>query len=89
MALGVSYLHDTPAPSTSVPAHHRSSETSLLRRLEAANVRNRELTEDNQRLCRQLAHALGQLRAAGIRETPEPASTPSLQRHSSVTIGPC
>jgi len=46
-----------------VPARHRSS-ASLLRRLEAASARNREAPEDNQRLRRQLAFALGQLRAA-------------------------
>jgi hypothetical protein len=58
------------APATPVPARHRSSEASLLRRLEAASTRNRELAEDNQRLRHQLAHALGQLRAAGIRPDP-------------------
>ena len=52
------------APGTSVPARHRSSDASLLRRLEASTARNRELAEDNQRLRRQLAQALGQLRAA-------------------------
>jgi len=51
------------APGTSVPAHHRSSDASLLRRLEATTARNRELAEDNQRLRHQLAQALGQLRA--------------------------
>jgi Family of unknown function (DUF6262) len=62
------------APRTSLPAHHRSSDASLLRRLEAVSTRNRELAEDNQRLRHQLAHALGQLRAAGNRPDPEPAS---------------
>ena len=52
------------APGTSVPARHRSSDASLRRRLEATTARNRELAEDNQRLRRQLAQALGQLRAA-------------------------
>jgi hypothetical protein len=55
------------APGTSVPAHHRSSGASLLRRLQATTARNRELAEDNQRLRHQLARALRQLRAAGIR----------------------
>jgi len=31
----------------------------------AASARNRQLTQDNDRLRRQLAHALGRLRAAG------------------------
>ena len=77
--------------TTAVPAHHRSSDASLLRRLEAANARNRELAEDNQRLRHQLAEALGQLRAAGIRSTSEPALLPSRRhlRRRSITIGPC
>jgi hypothetical protein len=55
------------APGTSAPAHHCSSGASLLRRLQATTARNRELAEDNQRLRHQLARALRQLRAAGIR----------------------
>jgi hypothetical protein len=51
------------APRTPVPAPHRSSDASLLRRLQAATARNRELAQDNQRLRHQLAQALGQLRA--------------------------
>jgi hypothetical protein len=58
------------APGTSVPARNRSSDASLLRRLQATTARNRELAEDNQRLRHQLAHALGELRAAGIRLLP-------------------
>jgi len=79
------------APATSVPAHHRSSDSSLIRRLEVANARNRELAEDNQRLRRQLAQALGQLRHAGIRPVPEAtAPPPTRSRHrTSITIGPC
>ena len=52
------------AAGTSVPAHHRSSDASLLRRLQATTARNRELAADNQWLRHQLAQALGQLRAA-------------------------
>jgi hypothetical protein len=55
------------APGTSVPGRHRSSDASLLRRLQATTARNRELAQDNQRLRNQLAQALGKLRAAGIR----------------------
>ena len=50
-----------------MPAHHRSSDASLLRRLQATTARNRELAQDNQRLRHQLAQALGQIRAADIR----------------------
>ena len=77
------------APGTPVSAHLRSSDASLLRRLQAATARNRELAADNQRLRRQLAQALGQLRAAGIRPDPGPASQRSRQSGPSMTIGPC
>ncbi|TDC77349.1 DUF6262 family protein [Actinomadura sp. 7K507] len=63
------------ALATAVPVAQRATDASLLRRLEAANERNRQLAEENQRLRRQLAEALGQLRAT-------PAS------RSSITIGP-
>lgn len=49
---------------TTIPARQRSSDASLLRRLEIASNRIRELTEDNQRLRRQLAEALGANRAS-------------------------
>jgi hypothetical protein len=51
------------APSPSIPARQRTSDASLLTRLESALERNRKLTEENQRLRRQLAHALGDRRA--------------------------
>lgn len=76
-------------PQAPIPTRQRSSETSLLRRLEIANNRNHELSEDNQRLRRQLAQALGHNRrtqpdASGDR-TPHDHSA----HRSSVTIGPC
>ena len=43
-------------------AHHRSTDVSLLRRLQATTARNAELAQDNQRLRHQLAQALGQFR---------------------------
>ena len=73
-----------PEPSTPIPARQRASDDSLRRRLEIANRRNRELADENQRLRRQLACALGQLRDNG-RHGP-PTSRP---HRSSVTIGPC
>jgi hypothetical protein len=51
------------SPSPAIPASQRSSEESLLRRLEHANERIRHLADENQRLRRQLATALGQARA--------------------------
>ncbi|WP_282100971.1 DUF6262 family protein [Mycobacterium sp. SM1] len=71
-----------PEPSTPLPARQRASDDSLRQRLELANRRNRELADENQRLRRQLAHALGQLRDRG----PFPART---NHCSSVTIAPC
>ncbi|MEV0442908.1 DUF6262 family protein [Streptomyces spectabilis] len=68
------------------PARQRGTEASLTRRLEIAHARNRDLTNDNQRLRRQLAQALGQLRAAGLPVTDAGAAVP---QHSSITIGPC
>ncbi|MBV8182301.1 MAG: transposase [Mycobacterium sp.] len=51
------------APATPIPSRQRSSDTSLLKRLEAAHQRNRRLCDENDALRRQLAEALGQLRA--------------------------
>jgi Family of unknown function (DUF6262) len=74
------------APATPVPARQRSSDASLLRRLEAATQRIRQLTEENRKLREQLAQALGERRATVTRDT---ASTRTARRPSSVTIGPC
>lgn len=62
------------APTSPVPARQRSSDGSLLRRLEAANNRIRRLTEDNKTLREQLALALGEQRANTSRtRSPRPA----------------
>jgi len=57
-------LRNTTArtPDRPVPARQRSSDASLLARLETVLARNRELATENQRLRRQLAHALGDRR---------------------------
>ncbi|MEV0822434.1 DUF6262 family protein [Nonomuraea rubra] len=84
-------LRTTAQPTTapSVPARQRSSEASLQRRLEAAHNRNRQLAEENSKLRRQLAEALGRLRVADERgpDKSAPASAPASR--SSVRIGPC
>jgi len=72
-----------PEPSTPVPTGQRASDDSLRRRLEIANQRNRELADENQRLRRQLACALGQNRGNG---RDAPSERPA--HRSSVTIGP-
>ncbi|MFD9442340.1 DUF6262 family protein [Streptomyces sp. NPDC060006] len=53
-------------PVSPVPARQRTSDASLLRRLEAANTRVRQLTEENRRLRDHLAGALGEQRAERI-----------------------
>jgi hypothetical protein len=58
----------TPAPA--IPARQRSTDPSLITRLEAAHARIAQLTEDNQRLRRQLAHALGERRDERTRSGP-------------------
>lgn len=73
-----------PQPSTPVPTQQRASDDSLRRRLEIAHRRNRELADENQRLRRQLACALGQNRDNG---RASPSEQPA--HRSSVTIGPC
>jgi signal transduction protein with GAF and PtsI domain len=67
----------TRRTTTQIPVSQRASDASLRARLNAVLERNRKLTEENQRLRRQLAHALGE-----GRESPSP-------RRASITIGPC
>ncbi|MER7673153.1 DUF6262 family protein [Kitasatospora sp. NPDC096128] len=69
-----------PTSRPTVPAGERATDASLRQRLEEANARIRQLTEDNQRLRRQLAHALGDQRAH---------RQPAAERRGSATMGPC
>lgn len=55
------------AAGMNIPARQRASDASLVRRLEAATARNRELAEDNKRLRAHLERAYGELRAMKIR----------------------
>jgi hypothetical protein len=57
------------ASTPAVPASQRASDASLRRRLEAAEQRIRQLREDNDKLRRQLAHALGDRRHSGTGST--------------------
>lgn len=50
-----------------IPTRQRGSDASLRRRLKIANHRIRELADENQRLRRQLAQALGHNRAGSSR----------------------
>jgi Family of unknown function (DUF6262) len=55
-----------------VPAAQRATDASLRARLAAALDRNRQLADDNARLRRQLARALGDQRAARTRTGNDP-----------------
>jgi len=66
------------APGQAIPAAQRASSASLHARLQTALTRNRMLSEENQRLRRQLAQALGQQRSSprASQHTP-PETSPS------------
>ena len=55
-----------------IPAGQRATDASLRARLAAALDRNRQLADDNARLRRQLARALGDQRSAGVRSGNDP-----------------
>ena len=54
-------------PGRAIPAGQRSTDASLRARLATALDRNRQLADENARLRRQLARALGDQRSAGTR----------------------
>jgi hypothetical protein len=68
-------------PTAAVPDRQRASDASLLRRLEAATTRIRQLETENRDLHTALSQALGGRRSAAIRDTPTNESTRA--------IGPC
>jgi hypothetical protein len=72
-----------PAKGRVVPDRQRSSDASLLRRVEAATQRIRELETDNKRLRDALAEALGERRVAPSRQpqrdTPRPQVSPPIR----------
>ncbi|MHA6632091.1 DUF6262 family protein [Pseudonocardia sichuanensis] len=55
-----------PTTNSAVPTSQRASDASLLRRLEAAHARNRELATEIRHLREQLARVHGQLRATRL-----------------------
>ncbi len=55
---------DGAGSAGAIPAAQRASDTSLRARLATALDRNRQLTDENARLRRQLAHALGDQRSS-------------------------
>ena len=80
-------LRDRPRPAAGplVPDRQRASDTSLLRRIEVATQRIRELETDNKRLRQALAEALGEHRASISRQ---PRHDTPRSRVSRAT-GPC
>jgi hypothetical protein len=55
-----------------IPAGQRSTDASLRARLTAALDRNKQIADENARLRRQLARALGGQRSAGVRSGNDP-----------------
>src|SRR5712691_5185048 len=63
--------HETNA-ADGIPSAQRATDASLRARLSAALDRNRQLTDENARLRRQLARALGDQRSARTRSGNDP-----------------
>lgn len=77
-----------PTPSTPrTPQRQAASDASLLRRLEAATARTRQLEEDNHQLREALAEALGATRTARVTGQNSGRDTPG--RQGAELIGPC
>jgi hypothetical protein len=65
---------DDTGPAGAIPAGQRATDASLRARLTAALDRNKQLADDNARLRRQLARALGDQRSARTRSGNDPGS---------------
>jgi len=63
----------SPGPASAIPASQRATDTSLRARLTACLQRNQQLAEENTRLRRQLARALGDHRSTRTRSGNNPA----------------
>jgi len=63
---------DLAGSADAIPAAQRATDASLRARLAAALDRNKQLADNNARLRRQLARALGDQRSAGIRSGNDP-----------------
>ena len=79
--------HPATPPPHVPPQRQRASDTSLLRRLEAATARIRHLETDNHQLRDALARALGERRALEVLGEMNGRDTP--KRNSPKIIGPC
>jgi negative regulator of sigma E activity len=65
---------DGAGPAGAIPSGQRATDASLRARLAAALHRNKQLADENARLRRQLARALGDQRAARTRSGNDPGS---------------
>jgi hypothetical protein len=79
--------HPATPPPQLPPQRQRASDTSLLRRLEAATARIRHLEADNQQLRDALARALGERRATEVLGKMHGRDTP--KTNSPKIIRPC
>lgn len=79
--------HPATPPPQVPPQRQRASETSLLRRLEAATARIRRLETDNQQLRGALARALGERRAIEVLGQVNGRDTP--KKNTPKITGPC
>ncbi len=75
------------SPARAIPDRQRTTDASLLRRLQAAAGRIRQLEDDNRDLREALARALGQRRADDILGGQARRDTPS--KRTRKVIGPC
>ena len=69
------------SPTPSIPANQRASDASLLNRLHATTDSNRRLTEENNRLRRQLTHALGDQRVDPNQSNSQKKSVDNITLH--------
>ena len=79
--------HPATPPRPVPPQRQRASDTSLLRRLEAATARIHRLETDNQQLRDALARALGERRAIEVLGQVNGRDTP--KKNTPKIIGPC
>jgi len=70
-----------------IPAGQRPTDASLRTRLTAALDRNKQLADENARLRRQLAHALGDQRSAGTRTGNDSGTTDSGDQAAKRSVG--
>ncbi len=77
----------SPSSPPPTPQRQAATDASLLRRLEAATERLRQLEEDNRQLREALAEALGTARTARVTGKNSRRDTPG--RQAAKLIGPC